>query len=155
MSKKVHVIIQKNACQHTPECMPTFIRNFNMHEKKSACQNTKKCLSTYIRMHVRWNMHSKFDKFQHACKKKVHVNIQINACQHAFFSNMHVEEKSHVNIQPLFLMAPTAPGSGPATPCVPHPYRSFRGLTPTNRRFCKYVTVTDSSNSTLATTFAI
>ena len=71
------------------------------------------------------NMHS---KFQHARQKKVHVNIQFNACQHAFFSNMHVEEKLHVNIQPLFLMGEkdksktkVRPSDTPPAPPAPAP----------------------------------
>ena len=68
-------------------------------------------MSTYRRMHV--NMHL---KFQHACQKKVHINIQKNTCQHTgecmstykkmhvnmhFFPNMHVKEKLHDNMQKL------------------------------------------------------
>jgi hypothetical protein len=53
-------------------------------------QHPKECMSTHIR-----NFNTPVNKKY--MYKKMHVNMH-------FFSNMHVEGKSHVNIQPLFLM---------------------------------------------------
>ncbi len=86
------IICLKNACQYASECKSTCTRNFIIHV------NTK---------------------YMSTCKK-LHVNIQKNACQVAFerstcisakknrmltfFPNMHVREKSYVNMRHLFLM---------------------------------------------------
>jgi hypothetical protein len=54
-------------------------------------------------MHVGGKMHVDM-KFLHVNMQKLHVNVQKFHVNMHFFPNMHVEEKSHVNMQHLFLM---------------------------------------------------
>jgi len=68
----------KMTCQHTKKYMSTCTRNFNMHVKK-------------INMHVNKNYMSTSKKYMSTC---------------ILFPNMHVEEETHVNMRPLFLMLP-------------------------------------------------
>ena len=63
-------------------------------------------MSTYNKMHV----HIQENACQHTFEVSTYMSIKStcqytkNAGQHAFFPEYAVSEKSHVNIQPLFLM---------------------------------------------------